>query len=95
MHASDAHLDESSTHLQMCKFKPGLTIRTHDLLNRKIAVFHKGIGFITTLVVKPQFQSADDSDVLKTDQVILRNGFPLHRLILLFQIYAQTRALKV
>jgi len=72
-----AHLDELGTHLQMCKFKNGLTIRTHDLLNREIAEFHKGMGFSTTLVVKPQFQSADDPDVrTKTDQVILRSGLP-------------------
>ena len=36
-----AHLDELLTHLQICKFKNGLTIRTHDLLNREIAEFHK------------------------------------------------------
>ena len=61
----------------MCKFKNGLTIRTHDLLNREIAEFHKGMGFSTTLVVKPQFQSADDPDIrTKTDQVILRSGLP-------------------
>ena len=71
-----AHLDELGTHLQMCKFKNGLTIRTHDL-NREIAEFHKGVGFLTTLVVKPQFQSADDPDVwTKTDQVIVRSGLP-------------------
>jgi hypothetical protein len=36
------------------------------------------MGFSTTLVVKPQFQSADDPDIrTKTDQVILRSGLPL------------------
>ena len=45
-----AHLDELGTHLQMCKFKNGLTIRTNDLLSREIAKFHKGMGFSTTLV---------------------------------------------
>ena len=61
----------------MCKFKNGLTIRTQDLLNREVAEFHKGMGFSTTLVVKPQFQSADDPDIrTKTDQVILHSGLP-------------------
>ena len=72
-----AHLDELGTHLQMCKFKNGSTIRIHDLLNREIAEFYRGMGFSTKLVVKPQFQSADDPDVrTKTDQVILRSGLP-------------------
>ena len=39
--ACKAHLDELGTYLQMCKFKHGLTIRTHDLLNREIAESHK------------------------------------------------------
>ena len=42
-----AHLGELGTH-----FKTGLTIMAHDLLNREIAEFHKGMGFSTTLVVK-------------------------------------------
>ena len=63
--------------MQMCKFKNGLNVRTHDHLNREIAEFHKGLGLSTTLVVKPHFPSADNLDVqTKTDQVIPHSGIP-------------------
>lgn len=52
----------------MCSFRSGLTIRTHDPLNREIVEFHKGMGFSTTSVVKSRFQSANDPDV--------RSGLP-------------------